>query len=42
MLGQLAADLGISTQQVRDQAKQAIDEELGARSEHERFRAMLG
>lgn len=27
MLGQLAADLGISTQQIRDQARQIIEDE---------------
>ena len=41
MLGQLAKDLGISTQQIRNQARQIIEEELGSRDEVERFGAVL-
>jgi hypothetical protein len=37
MLGQLARDLGISTQQVRDQAREIVREELVQRGEMERF-----
>lgn len=37
MLGQLAGELGISTQEVRDQARQIVHEELGARGQFERF-----
>lgn len=37
MLGQLAADLGISTQQMRDQARQIVEEELRRRGETTRF-----
>lgn len=41
MIGQLATDLGISNQQVRDQAKQVIEEELNARDERDRFASLL-
>lgn len=41
MLGQLARDLGISTQQVRDQAGQSIEGELGVRDELDRFAGLL-
>ncbi len=41
MLGQLAADLGISGQQVRDQARQIVHSELMSRGEMDRFGAML-
>lgn len=41
LLGRLASDLGISTQQVRSQARQVIEEELDARDERERFRDLL-
>lgn len=41
MLGQLASDLGISTQQIRDQARAIIEEELDHRSERERFESLL-
>jgi hypothetical protein len=41
MLGQLAADLGVSTRQIRDQARRSIEEELESRSELERFDGLL-
>jgi hypothetical protein len=41
MLGRLAADLGISTKQIRDQVRQIIEEELETRDERERFGRML-
>jgi hypothetical protein len=41
MLGQLAKDLGISTQQVRDQARQIIRDELGERDEQSRFAFLM-
>jgi hypothetical protein len=41
MLGQLAADLGVSTRQIRDQARRIIEEELDSRSELERFDGLL-
>lgn len=41
MIGQLATDLGISNQQVRDQAQQVIEEELNARDERDRFASLL-
>jgi hypothetical protein len=37
MIGQLASDLGLSAQEVRDQARRIIEEELLARGEGERF-----
>lgn len=37
MLGQLARDLGISTQEVRDQARQIVHEDLDSRGELGRF-----
>lgn len=37
LLGRLAADLGISTQQVRDQARQIVHDELDERGELQRF-----
>lgn len=37
MLGQLGADLGISTEQIRRQAHQIIEEDLDTRAEHDRF-----
>jgi hypothetical protein len=42
LLGQLAKDLGISTKQVRDQARSIIEGELAARDELDRFGAQLG
>lgn len=41
MMGRLATDLGISNQQVRDQARKVIEEELDARIERERFASLL-
>lgn len=41
MLGRLATDLGISTRQIRDQARQIIEEELAARAESKRFAGIL-
>lgn len=41
MLGQLAADLGISTKQIRDQARHVIREELDSRAEQQRFGRLL-
>jgi len=41
MIGQLATDLGISNQQVRNQARQVIEEELDGRNESERFASLL-
>jgi hypothetical protein len=41
MLGRLATDLSISTQQVRDQARQVIEEELASRGETARFSSMI-
>lgn len=41
MIGRLATDLGISNQQVRDQGRQVIEEELDARNERERFASLL-
>jgi hypothetical protein len=41
MIGLLATDLGISNQQVRDQAQQVIEEELNARDERDRFAPLL-
>lgn len=42
MLGQLATDLGISTQQIRDQARQIVEEELNRRGETTRFDGLFG
>lgn len=41
MLGQLASDLGISTQQVRDQAREVIEQELATMGQLERFHDQL-
>ena len=41
LLGQLAADLRISNQQIRDQARQVIEEDLNARGERPRFGELL-
>lgn len=41
LLGALANDLGISVQQVRDQARRAVEVELAARGEQEPYRAAL-
>jgi hypothetical protein len=41
MIGQLASDLGLSTHEVRDQARRIIEEELLARGEGERFDSLL-
>jgi hypothetical protein len=41
MLGELASDLGISTQQVRDIARQSVREGLVDRRETERFKARI-
>lgn len=41
LLGQLAADLGISTRQIRDQARQIVEDELDSRAERERFDDLL-
>lgn len=41
MLGQLATDLGISTQQIRDQARQIVEDDLDSRTERERFEGTL-
>jgi hypothetical protein len=40
-IGQLASDLGLSTHEVRDQARRIIEEELLARGEGERFDSVL-
>lgn len=42
MLGRLAADLSISTQEVRAQARQVIEEELELRGEAHRFDFLTG
>jgi hypothetical protein len=42
MLGQLAADLGVSGQQVRNQARQIVRSELTSIGELDRFDGALG
>jgi hypothetical protein len=41
MLGQLASDLGISTKEVRDQARQIVENELASMGELDRFQDRL-
>ena len=41
MLGQLAAELGASTQQLRDQAREIVEDELLERHELDRFEELL-
>lgn len=41
MLGKLAAERGISNQQIRDEASRIVSDELDSRGEGERFRDLL-
>jgi hypothetical protein len=41
MLGRLAADLSISTQEIRDQARRIVEDELVARDEQDRVHGVL-